>query len=139
MSQEGDEVPRSLGEELHKVRQLRGMSLKAVAEPAGVSATYLQKLERGEVKSPSPHRLRRLADVLEVEYAALFALAGYSDSSDVSAAVARRGPGLAVPSTAKGSLLRQAFQSEEHVTDEELEQLAQYLQFLRQLRGEKAP
>ena len=42
-----------------KVRQLKGLSLSAAATPAGVSATYLQKLERDGVGSPSPRRLER--------------------------------------------------------------------------------
>lgn len=133
-------MANSLGEELHKVRRLRDLSLKAVADPAGVSATYLQKLERGEVKSPSPHRLRRLADVLDVDYATLFTLAGYSATNDdLGQPGAARSATHDVPFTTKGSLLRQAFQSEKNVTDEELEQLAQYLRFLRQQRQEKAP
>lgn len=123
----------SLGKELHKVRQLRGLSLKAVADPAGVSATYLQKLERGQVKSPSPHRLRRLAQVLGIEYGALFSLAGYGASSGQP--ISPSGVGatpFAIPTTTKGSLLRQAFQSEDEISDDELEQLVAYLQFLRQ-------
>ena len=130
-------MERTLGSELRKLRQMRGLSLKAVADPAGVSAAYLQKLERDAVESPSPHRLHALARTLGLDYADLLRLAGYPlpESADVQARGALRHVGPEGLSTAKGSLLRQAFQSEEQVSDEELEQLARYLTFLRDQRG----
>lgn len=66
-----------LGEELRSVRQVRGLSLKAIAEPAEISIAYLQKLEGGEVRQPSPHILHRLAGVLGVPYVTLMQFAGY--------------------------------------------------------------
>ena len=66
-----------LGDQLRSVRQVRGLSLKAVAEPADISTAYLQKLEGGEVQQPSPHVLHRLGQVLEIPYATLMELAGY--------------------------------------------------------------
>jgi transcriptional regulator with XRE-family HTH domain len=131
-------VARTLGSELHKVRKLRGLSLKAVADPAGMSATYLQNLERDEVASPSPHRLQSLAGVLDLDYADLFALAGYpapKASKTARPPIARRQSQMGAVAS-KGSLLRKAFQSEEQVTDVELEQLARYLVFLREQSGE---
>jgi transcriptional regulator with XRE-family HTH domain len=85
-----------------------------------MSATYLQKLERGEVESPSPHRLHRLADVLDVDYSDLMGLAGYVVPRTESNGNA---PG--------GSLLAQALSAEE-LTEEELSDLAEYLAFKRQ-------
>jgi transcriptional regulator with XRE-family HTH domain len=130
-------VARTLGNELKKVRQLRGLSLNAVARPAGLSAAYLQKLERGNVESPSPHRLHKLAEVLDLEYVDLFRLAGYPvpGAGEETVNAAEDG-GFAQTDLASGdaSLLRKAFQSEEQVSDEELEQLAHYLAFLRQER-----
>ncbi len=66
-----------LGEQLRDVRAALGRSLKAVAEPAEISTTYLQKLEGGEVRNPSPNILHRLAATLNVPYADLMRLAGY--------------------------------------------------------------
>lgn len=66
-----------LGRTLKSVREMLGKSLKGVAEPAGISPAYLVKLERGEVTSPSPHVLHRLAAVLGVAYLELMRLAGY--------------------------------------------------------------
>jgi transcriptional regulator with XRE-family HTH domain len=123
-------MAKTLGHEIQRVRQLRGLSLNAAAQPAGVSAAYLQKLERDQVESPSPHRLQRLADVLGVEYADLFTLAGYplpqtsqpaGDQPDVE-------PASAV------SALRRILLSEDEVSDEELEELLRYLKFMREQR-----
>jgi HTH-type transcriptional regulator, competence development regulator len=70
-------VGNPLGDQLRSVRQIRGLSLKAVSEPAGISTAYLQKLEGGEVRQPSPHILHRLGEVLDVPYTTLMELAGY--------------------------------------------------------------
>lgn len=74
----GEDGPGSeLGRTLQSAREIYGRSLKSVAGPAGISAAYLMKLERGEVASPSPHVLHRLAQELRVSYADLMRLAGY--------------------------------------------------------------
>jgi transcriptional regulator with XRE-family HTH domain len=66
-----------LGETLRSVRELKGKSLKAVADPAEISTAYLLKLEKGQVTSPSPHVLHRLAEQLDLDYMDLMRLAGY--------------------------------------------------------------
>jgi transcriptional regulator with XRE-family HTH domain len=108
----------SLGAQLHDVRRLKELSLKAVADPAGISAAYLQKLERDQVKRPSPHVLHSLADVLEVPYMALMEAAGYvvptADEKKVK----------------PGSVLAHALSSED-ITEEEAEALARYLRWYR--------
>jgi len=60
---------------------MKGLPLKAVAEPAEISAMYLQKLERGEVQDPSPHVLHRLSEQLGLNYAEAMRLAGYVRTS----------------------------------------------------------
>ncbi len=67
----------TLGTQLKSARKLAGLSLRATAKPAGISAAYLQKLESDGVDSPSPHVLFRLAGVLRLTYATLMDLAGY--------------------------------------------------------------
>ncbi len=66
-----------LGRELFSARQVSGRSLREVAGESEISAAYLQKLERGQVKEPSPTILRRLASALGLDYRKLMELAGY--------------------------------------------------------------
>lgn len=66
-----------LGDQLRSIRRVRGLSLKAVAEPAEISTAYLQKLEGGDVRTPSPHVLHRVSEVLNIPYSTLMELAGY--------------------------------------------------------------
>lgn len=77
-----DEAPgvagtQRLGLELSSARLAVKRSLRDVADESGISATYLQKLERGQVEGPSPRILRRLATALQIEYRRLMELAGY--------------------------------------------------------------
>jgi len=60
--------------------------LQSAAEPARITAPYLQKLERGSVTTPSPHVLGRLAVVLGIPYLRLMELAGYLDEEQLAAA-----------------------------------------------------
>ena len=108
-----------LGDQLRSVRQIRGMSLKAVAEPAEISTAYLQKLEGGEVRQPSPHILHRLGDVLEIPYSMLMELAGYI--------VPERGGLLA------GNTFDHALSSTD-LSDEERKAVAAFIAHLREQR-----
>lgn len=73
-----------LGPRLLDTRKQKKRSLKSVASEAGISPAYLQKLERGEVKAPSPHVLRSLGVGLDLSYAELMDLAGYGVTDRVS-------------------------------------------------------
>lgn len=107
---------RKLGPRLREVRSLRGLSLRAVAHEAKISATYLQRLERGEIEEPSPRILHRLAAALQVAYADLMSLAGYAvpkGGGDPATNVLARALGV------------------DSLTPEELEALALYLSWYR--------
>jgi len=71
-----------LGAELHRSRTAGGRSVEDVAAAAGISTSYLRKLERGHVNDPSPRVLRRVAAALNLRYLALMALAGYLPTVD---------------------------------------------------------
>jgi transcriptional regulator with XRE-family HTH domain len=117
--------PSELGVRLRSVRELRGLSLRGVAEPAGISPAYLQKLERGAVTSPSPHALYGVAEVLDTSYADLMALAGYP-----------------VPAPAGGPrkpMLIAGERSSEPLDDDEAQQLTEYLAFIRHQRRRDEP
>jgi transcriptional regulator with XRE-family HTH domain len=106
---------KDLGTTLKSVRDMLGRSLKAVAEPAGISVAYLVKLEKGEVATPSPHVLHRLAETLGIEYLELMRLAGYVvPESD--------GP--------RTNALAQALSSQD-LTDDEARAVSAFLEILR--------
>ena len=109
------DAARRLGETLRTARELRGKSLKAVAEPAEISIAYLLKLEKGLVESPSPHILHRLAGVLEIDYLDLMRKAGYIVSEE---------------ETSRNGSLAHAL-SGERLTDDEERALATYLKLYR--------
>jgi hypothetical protein len=77
-------VARGRLEALRMIRLVRGYSLKDVAGRSGLSAGYIQKIERGEIKEPSPHRLRRIAGALDYSYPQLLVLAGYVDDDETA-------------------------------------------------------
>jgi transcriptional regulator with XRE-family HTH domain len=66
-----DDHRRDLGRRIRRLRLLRNLSLSALAEYAGTSASFLSQLERG-MTSPSISSLRRIAAVLDVTLAELF-------------------------------------------------------------------
>lgn len=109
-----------LGQELKAVRQVRGLSLVAVSAPAKISAAYLQKLERGVVKNPSPRVLMRLAEVLECEYDRLMGLAGY-------APLAKERP------QRKATFLEAALRNEQ-LTDDEQRAVVAFIAYLKGIR-----
>jgi transcriptional regulator with XRE-family HTH domain len=116
-------MQKELGAKLKDVRGLREMSIRDVAEAASISAAYLQKLESGDVKSPSPHILYALSEALEVPYSTLMQLAGF-----------------VVPTggdrTEQPNLLAYALSSEE-LTEDEAEALASYLSWYRHDRNKR--
>jgi HTH-type transcriptional regulator, competence development regulator len=80
-----------LAEALRDAREELDLSLAAVAKPAGISAAYLHKLERGVVDNPSPRVLARIAAALKMPYLRLMELAGYLDEMQPAEA-RKRGP-----------------------------------------------
>ncbi|MBI2692597.1 MAG: helix-turn-helix transcriptional regulator [Solirubrobacterales bacterium] len=110
---------KELGEQLKQVREMRGLSLKAVADRTSTSAAYIQKLERGEVDSPSPHKLLKLSKALDISYAELMELADYLlPATDKPKAGQNRG------------LLAQALRSSDLSPSQE-RQVAEYISFLK--------
>jgi transcriptional regulator with XRE-family HTH domain len=122
-------MPDKLGTRLERVRKLRGLSMAQTAAQAGISAAYVQKLERDEVVAPSPHKLRALAAVLEVSYHDLMRLAGYATGESEATEVAE--------GEASVRVLAQALQAED-LSAEELEELADYLALRRRQREREA-
>jgi transcriptional regulator with XRE-family HTH domain len=57
---------RKLGARIKKYREDRGLSQAALAERAGLSRIYIQKLELGDKVNPSFDALERIARALRV-------------------------------------------------------------------------
>src|SRR6266508_5535485 len=66
-----------LGDFIRKTRQDRGLSLRSLAEASRLDWSYIGKLEKGEIATPDPAKLQKLARALEVEVEDFYALAGY--------------------------------------------------------------
>lgn len=84
MEQAMKDFHRQLGGRLREVRVIRGISQKALGEMVGISFQQVQKYESG-VNSPSPARLKLLAQKLDLSIGYLFgeketALADLGDS-----------------------------------------------------------
>lgn len=70
-----------------RIRQLREArkkddprySLRKFAEAVGVSPTFLSKVETGEFAPPAPERIKKMAELLEVDADELLALANKLD------------------------------------------------------------
>jgi transcriptional regulator with XRE-family HTH domain len=60
-----------LGRKVRSLREARGLSLKALAEGAGVSESFVSQIERG-VANPSVASLRRLSEALGASVGSLF-------------------------------------------------------------------
>lgn len=107
---------KSLGEGLKVAREMRNLSLRNVEEATGISNAYLSQLEHNKIKKPSPHFLHKLAALYDIQYEFLMELAGYVRRKE--------------PEGAK-TLAGAALFSQEKLTAEEEEKLAEYLVFLR--------
>lgn len=118
------EITNELAQTLHRTRNMKGLSLRAVADPAGISPTYLQKLERGDVRDPSPNILYRLAEVLGLDYSSLMRMAGYVVPTETDDRRSRRGT----------RALTHALSTEPLTRDEEAA-LSEYLGYLRSRKG----
>jgi transcriptional regulator with XRE-family HTH domain len=69
----------TLGQELSRLRSLRGWTLRDVEEKTKkkISNSYLYQLENGNVREPSPNILYELAMVYGASYPELMKLAGF--------------------------------------------------------------
>ncbi len=66
-----NEVKYHVGEKLRQIRERRGLTLKTVAEQAGVSESFISQIERNRV-SPSLDTLMSIADILSTDMEFLF-------------------------------------------------------------------
>ncbi|MEP7372347.1 MAG: helix-turn-helix transcriptional regulator [Chitinophagaceae bacterium] len=102
------------GKFLKELREKNGYSLREVEQATGISNAYLSLLENDKIKKPAANNLHKLADFFKVDLRELLSLAGILD---VDAAPPR-------PAT-------EYVFSKANLTEDEEEELLQYLKFIR--------
>jgi len=112
----------TLGAVLKRARQLRVLTARDAARAANISGAYLSKLESDAVKKPSPQVLHSLSQALAVPYAELMRLSGYLVPGE---------PARSASDAATAALFAD-------LTDDEKEELLEYLAWYRARRRPKA-
>ena len=111
-----------LSEELRRIREIRGISLRAIESTTKISNAYLSQLETGKAENPSPSVLFKLAKVLDVPYKSLMDAAGYLGSEWSEDSPGKRVTGV------RAALLSAK------LTEEEEQQVVDFVGFLRTKR-----
>ncbi|MEH1011955.1 helix-turn-helix transcriptional regulator [Micromonospora sp. CPCC 206060] len=75
------DLPRDVGEFIRDLRRNARISLRQLAEQAGVSNPYLSQIERG-LRKPSAEVLQQLASALRVSTPAMYLRAGLLDDRE---------------------------------------------------------
>jgi len=115
----------TLGEELKRLRESRGMTLRQVEEESGISNGYITQLENDKIREPSPNILHKLSLVYKVPYEQLMKSAGY-----FVPARDKKTQSVGSKEEKERSLASYAL-SAAKLTEEEEEALIDYLRFLR--------
>ncbi len=110
----GDDV----GSFIRAQRELARMSVRRLADLAGVSNPYLSQIERG-IRRPSAEILQQLADALRISAETLYVRAGFLRADET-------GPADSVPA---------AIERDQHLTPE---QKVALVQVYRSFTGERA-
>lgn len=76
---------RRLGKYLQKARAAKGLSGRALSELTGVDDSSIIRIEHGKVAAPSPEKLMKIAEALDLSTADVFERAGYATPSDLPA------------------------------------------------------
>jgi transcriptional regulator with XRE-family HTH domain len=107
------DLPRDIGGFIRDLRHNARISLRQLAEQAGVSNPYLSQIERG-LRKPSAEVLQQLASALRVSTPAMYLRAGLLDSEGqqgVLAAIASD-PELTMPQKQSLSQIYETFRGE---------------------------
>lgn len=70
---------------LKREREHAGLTVRQLAEDAGLVASTVSRLESGLIASPKPDQLQRLAQALRIDVEELYAAAGYFVPSSLPA------------------------------------------------------
>jgi HTH-type transcriptional regulator, competence development regulator len=112
------DIRKHLSHFLRTARERKGLTLRAVEQATEVSNAYLSQLESGKIKQPSPVVLHKLSQLYGVSYADAMRFAGYpvpGEKEREERAARMSGPFA-------------------DLTEEEEDELAEYLSFIRARR-----
>ncbi len=110
------EQASKFGHYLRELRKQHGLTLREIEERTTISNSYLSQLENGYIDQPSPRNLQRLAAVYGISYESLMTQAGYLSPRDVDATT---------------SPARAAFNIIDDLSDDEVEEVQDFVKFLR--------
>ena len=106
---------KSLGNTLKGYRELMNLTLRQVEDVTGISNAYLSQLENDRIKNPSANVLYKLASLYHVELDTLLVASGI---------ITKNAP-------QKNKLFNTIAFSAESLTEEDEQELLNYLRFLR--------
>ena len=106
----------ALSDFLKKSRLEKGLSQRELADKSGISNSEISRIEAGERQLSSPVILKSLAFALNVPYTEFIIEAGYIEDSTVKPIIASHVDGV------------------EELTNDELEDVKKYIEFLIQKR-----
>ena len=70
---------KTFGETLRELRIAQDLGLRETAVKAGISPTYLSRIERGKERAPRPEVIKELAKLLAADPDVLFRLSSSTD------------------------------------------------------------
>jgi transcriptional regulator with XRE-family HTH domain len=72
-----------LGQWLRERRQEAGIGTTDLAKRTGINDATITRIEQGVIARPDPRKLSRIADILELNLADVYAMAGYATTTDL--------------------------------------------------------
>ncbi|WP_257349075.1 helix-turn-helix domain-containing protein [Pseudalkalibacillus decolorationis] len=72
----------SFGDELKKMREQKGLSMRELSRRSGISSSFLSKLESGKRSTPKHETVLKLSDGLGISSVELLEVAGYLNDMD---------------------------------------------------------
>jgi transcriptional regulator with XRE-family HTH domain len=136
------ESNQTFGEYLKQLRKKKGLTIKKLAELAGLSPSYLSRIERGERNIPNARFLKKLASPLNLTPQQMMIAAGYlnNDEPDKPSLYKEReedsGASSSWQEIIKDPTLQEALEEIGPLNEDEKEGLLLYLQAIK-LRRDK--
>jgi transcriptional regulator with XRE-family HTH domain len=118
------EEPLRLGEQLRRIREALGLTLREVQAHTRISSGHLSLIETGQIKNPSPSVIQRLASLYRTDPKDLLTAAGYLASSDERAR--------------RNALAHLSLAAVEGLEESDLVEVQEFIRYLRQKKRQRA-